>query len=76
MIGKLKFWRKKHTEKIRKETADTTIRDIKYLFRLEKKNKAIKDIILINFRNFFDLEEGEHYYNPVIGYNFLVKHLQ
>ena len=76
MIGKSKFWRGKHIEKIRKETVDITIKDIKYLFRLEKKNKAIKDIILINFRNFFEHEEGEHYYNPVIGYNFLVKQLQ
>ena len=32
-------------EKVKKEPTDTTNKDVKYRFRLEKENKAIKDRI-------------------------------
>ena len=66
-------------EKLKKETIDTTIKDIRNLFRLEKENKAIKvriikennvikDIILRGIRNLFENEEN--YYKPVRVCNF------
>ena len=42
----------------------TIIRDIRNVFRLEKENKAIKNIILKNIRNVFENEE-ENYYKPI-----------
>ena len=36
---------------------DTTIKDIKYLFRLEKGNKVSKDTILGDIRTIFKLEK-------------------
>ena len=38
-------------EKLKKGIIDAKIKDIRNLFRLEKENKAIKDIILGNIRN-------------------------
>ena len=49
---------------------DTTIKDIRNLFRLEKENKAIKDIILRDIRNLFGNEEEEIYCKPVRISNF------
>ena len=49
---------------------DTTIKDIRNLFRLEKENKAIKDIILRDIRNLFENEEEEIYCKPVRISNF------
>ena len=40
-----------------KKTTDTTITDIKNLFRLEKENKSIKERILKVIRNAFRLEK-------------------
>ena len=40
------------SEKVKK-AIDTTIKDIQNLFRLGKENKAIKNIILRDVRNFF-----------------------
>ena len=52
-------------EKLKKETIDTTIKDILNLFRLEKQNKAVKYIIVRNIRNIFEHEEKENYCKPV-----------
>ena len=46
--GKSKPWRRKHNqryklEKLKKETIDTTIKDIRNIFRLEKENEVITD---------------------------------
>ena len=51
-------------EKLKKETIDTTIKDILNLFRLEKQNKAVKYIIVRNIRNIFEHEEKENYCKP------------
>ena len=48
---------KKKTKKLK-----TILRDIKNVFRLEKENKAIKDIILRNIRNLFENKEEENFY--------------
>ena len=72
-------------EKLKQETIDTTIIDVRNYFRLEKKkkklkaeyletnkkgNKVIKDIILREIRNSFENEEEENYYKPVRVSNF------
>ena len=44
-------------EKLKKDTTDTTIKDIRNLFRLQKENKAIKQRILRGIRNIFRLEK-------------------
>ena len=41
------------------------IKDIRNLFSKEKETKVIKDRILRNIKNLFDLEELENYYKPV-----------
>ena len=58
-------------ENIIKDTKiDTTIKDIRNFFRLEKENKAIKDIILRDIRNLCENEEEELYCKPVRISNF------
>ena len=42
---------------LKRETIDSTIKDIRNPFRREKENKAIKDIILRGVRNVFMLEK-------------------
>ena len=49
---------------LKRETIDSTIKDIRNLFRREKENKAIKDIILRGVRNVFLLEK----HNKAIQY--------
>ena len=44
-------------EKLKKETIDTTIKDIKSLFELEKENRLIKDRTIKNIRNVFTLKK-------------------
>ena len=44
-------------KKLKKETIDTTIKDIRNLFRLVKENKAIEDRIFIVIRNLFEQED-------------------
>ena len=56
--GKFKSWRKK------------IIKDIRNLFRLEKKTKAIKDIMPEDIKNDFEHEEEENYCKPVWVSNF------
>ena len=46
----------------KRETYDTTIKDIRNLFKLKKENEALKDRIIRNIRNLF---EQEDYYKPV-----------
>ena len=49
---------------LKRETVDSTIKDIRNLFRREKENKAINDIILRGVRNVFMLEK----HNKAIQY--------
>ena len=42
----------------KKELNYTAIKDIRYLFRLEKKPEAFKDRILRDIKNLFEHEEG------------------
>ena len=51
-------------KKIEKETNYAAIESIRNLFRLKKENKAIKDTIIRDIKNFFEHEE-EDYYKPV-----------
>ena len=44
----------------------TKYRDIRKVFKLEKENKAIKNIILRNIRNIFEKEEEKNFYKPLI----------
>ena len=44
---------------------DGILRDITNIFRLEKENKAINDIILGDIRYLFQNEEEKSYYKPV-----------
>ena len=45
-------------------TRERTLRDIRHVFRLEKENKAVKDITLKDIRNIFENEEENYYYKP------------
>ena len=45
----------------RKKIKDRILRDIRQVFRLGRKNKAIKDIILTNIRNLLENEEEEKF---------------
>ena len=51
------------------KTNDTTVKDIRNLFKLKKESKAIKNRVIIDIRNFFD-HEDENYYKPVKIDNF------
>ena len=42
----------------KKELNCTAIKDIRYLFRLEKKTETIKDRILRDIKNLFEHEKG------------------
>ena len=46
------------------------LRDIRTVFRLEKENKTIKDIILRDIRNLFENKEEEKYCKAVRVHNF------
>ena len=46
------------------------LRDIRTVFRLEKENKTIKDIILRDIRNLFENKEEENYCKAVRVHNF------
>ena len=48
---------------LQKEIDDTTIKDIRNLFRLKKENKAIKARIIRDISKLFEHEED--YYKPV-----------
>ena len=50
--------------RLNEELNYTAIKDIKSLFRPEKKSKAIKDRILRDIKNLFEHEE-ENYYKPI-----------
>ena len=41
-------------EKLKTKVNDTTIKDIRNFFRLQKQNKAIKDRIIIYIRNLIE----------------------
>ena len=56
--------------RLKKELNYTAIKDIAYLFRLEKENKAIKDRIFRNIKNLFEHEKGQRYYTPIRVSNF------
>ena len=49
---------------------ENTIIDIRNFFRLEKEIKSIKDRILRDIKNSFELEEEKTYYKPVRVSNF------
>ena len=55
-------------EKLKKETIDTIIKDIRNLFRLEKENKAIKDRMLRDIRSVFRLETEKAIRDIVLRY--------
>ena len=48
---------KEEKKKLKKETIDTTIKDIRNIFRLVKENKAIEDRVFIDIRNLFEHED-------------------
>ena len=54
---------------LKKELNHTAMKDTKYLFRLEKETKGIKDRILRDIKNLFEHEE-ENYYKLVRVNNF------
>ena len=47
------------------------IKDIRNLFRVEKKTKAIKDAILRYIKDLFEHEKEDSFYKPVRLSNFL-----
>ena len=53
--------------KLRKETNDTTIKDVRNLFRLEKENEAIRDRIVRDIRNLFEYGERNYYKLAIVG---------
>ena len=52
-------------EKLKDETINTSIKDIRNLFRLEKEKKAIKERLIRDNKNLFENEKAENYYKPV-----------
>ena len=55
-------------ERLKRETDDITIKDIRSLFRLKEENEAIKDRVVRIIRNFFEYEED--YYRLIRLGNF------
>ena len=55
-------------ERLKRETDDITIKDIRSLFRLKEENEAIKERVVRNIRNFFEYEED--YYKLIRLGNF------
>ena len=53
--------------KIKKESQDNIIQNIRNLFKLEKKNKATKDEIISDIRNLFGLENEDYYTRIRVG---------
>ena len=49
---------------------ENIIKDIRKLFKREKKTKAIKDRIIRDIKNLFEHEQEENYYKPVRVNNF------
>ena len=49
--------------RLKEEKDDTTIKDIKHLFKLKKENKAIKNRIIKDIVNLFECKED--YYKPI-----------
>ena len=56
--------------RLKKELNFTAIKDIRNLLRREKETKAIRDRMLRDIKNLFELEEQEIYYKPVRVSNF------
>ena len=56
---------KRNFLKLNKELNYTAIKDIRHLFRLERKTKAIKDRILRDINNLIEHKEEKNYYKPV-----------
>ena len=74
-------------ERLKRETDDITIKDIRSLFRLKEENEAIKERVVRNIRNFFEYEEdyyklirlGNFWSNNILNMkvmNIEVKHYQ
>ena len=55
---------------LKKELNYTAIKDIRNLLRREKETKAVRDRMLRDIKNLFELEEQEMYYKPVRVSNF------
>ena len=55
---------------LKRETIDSTIKDIRHLFRREKENKAIKGIILRGVRKVFMLEKHNKAIQHIIPRDF------
>ena len=49
--------------KLKKETADTKIKDIRNIFRLEKENEQNKERILRDIRNAFRIKKNKNQLN-------------
>ena len=56
--------------RLKKELNYTAIKDIRNLLRREKETKAVRDRMLRDIKNLFELEEQEMYYKPVRVSNF------
>ena len=56
--------------RLKKELNYTAIKDIRNLLRREKETKAIRDRMLRDIKNLFELEEQEMYHKPVRVSNF------
>ena len=52
-------------EKLKDEIINTSIKDIRNLFRIEKENKAIKDRLIRDNKSLLENEQAENYYKPV-----------
>ena len=52
---------------LKKETTDTTIKDIRNIFSLEKENKAIKERILRDIRKILRIEKENYYLKDLIN---------
>ena len=47
-------------KKIKKQIDDSTIKDIRNLFRLRKENEVIKDRVIRDIRNLFEYEKEDY----------------
>ena len=54
--------KKKKEFKIKKQSEDTIIKNVRNLFRLKKENEAIKDRKIRGIKDLF--EQEEYYYKP------------
>ena len=53
----------KNILRLKEEKDDTTVKDIKHLFKLKKENKAIENRIIKDIMNLFECKED--YYKPI-----------